>query len=83
FIESRYRLSDIGRMKLNARLGSDMVSKDIYTLENSDIVGVIEELIKIRDGKGKVDDIDHLGNRRVRSVGERVENQFRIGLYRV
>lgn len=83
FIESRYSLSDIGRMKLNARLGSDKVSKDIYTLENSDIVGVLEELINIRDGKGKVDDIDHLGNRRVRSVGEMVENQFRIGLYRV
>ncbi|MDE5035925.1 hypothetical protein, partial [Francisella tularensis] len=77
---SRYSLSDIGRMKLNARLGSDKVYKDIYTLENSDIVGVIEELINIRDGQGKVDDIDHLGNRRVRSVGEMVENQFRIGL---
>lgn len=83
FIESRYSLSDIGRMKLNARLGNEDVSKDIYTLENSDIVGVLEELINIRDGKGKVDDIDHLGNRRVRSVGEMVENQFRIGLYRV
>lgn len=83
FIESRYSLSDIGRMKLNARLNSDKVSKNIYTLENSDIIGVLEELINIRDGKGNVDDIDHLGNRRVRSVGEMVENQFRIGLYRV
>ncbi|MDE4955551.1 hypothetical protein, partial [Francisella tularensis] len=68
FFDSRYSLSDIGRMKLYARLGSDKVSNDIYTLENSDIVGVIEELINIRDAKGKVDDIDHFGNRRVRSV---------------
>ncbi|MGQ4005034.1 DNA-directed RNA polymerase subunit beta [Francisellaceae bacterium CB300] len=83
FMDSRYSLSDIGRMKLNARLGNDKVAKDVYTLENSDIIGVLEELIKIRDGKGKVDDIDHLGNRRVRSVGEMVENQFRVGLYRV
>ncbi|MCL4119304.1 UNVERIFIED_CONTAM: hypothetical protein GTU68_047701 [Idotea baltica] len=83
FIESRYSLSDIGRMKLNARLGNDSVAKDVYTLENSDIMGVLEELMKIRDGKGSVDDIDHLGNRRVRSVGEMVENQFRVGLYRV
>ena len=83
FLDSRYSLSDIGRMKLNARLGHEKVAKDVYTLENSDIIGVLEELIKIRDGKGKVDDIDHLGNRRVRSVGEMVENQFRVGLYRV
>ena len=83
FMDSRYSLSDIGRMKLNARLGHEKVSKDVYTLENSDIIGVLEELIKIREGKGKVDDIDHLGNRRVRSVGEMVENQFRVGLYRV
>ena len=83
FIESRYSLSDIGRMKLNARLGSKKVAKDIYTLEDSDIFGVLAELINIRDGKGSVDDIDHLGNRRVRSVGEMVENQFRVGLYRV
>ena len=83
FIESRYSLSNIGRMKLNARLGNDNVSKELCTLESSDIIGVLDELIKIRDGKGKVDDIDHLGNRRVRSVGEMVENQFRVGLYRV
>ena len=83
FLDSRYSLSSIGRMKLNARLGNEAVASDVYILENSDIVGVLAELINIRDGKGKVDDIDHLGNRRVRSVGEMVENQFRVGLYRV
>ena len=83
FEDSRYSLSDIGRMKLNDRLNCQKVSEDVTILENSDILGVLKELTNIRDGNGEVDDIDHLGNRRVRSVGEMVENQFRVGLYRV
>lgn len=78
----RYDLSDIGRMKLNLRLNR----KDAAgpgTLEPEDIIDVIKALIDIRNGKGIVDDIDHLGNRRVRSVGEMAENQFRTGLIRV
>ena len=82
FSLDRYDLSAVGRMKFNRRLareedtGSGILSKN-------DIVGVIKVLIGIRDGKGTVDDIDHLGNRRIRSVGEMAENQFRIGLVRV
>jgi DNA-directed RNA polymerase subunit beta len=82
FSLDRYDLSAVGRMKFNRRLGreedtgSGILSKD-------DIVGVLKVLIGIRDGKGIVDDIDHLGNRRIRSVGEMAENQFRIGLVRV
>jgi len=82
FLDNRYSLSDIGRMKLNLRLKTNTF-KDVYTLQKEDVVGVVSELINIREGHGKVDDIDHLGNRRVRSVGEMVENQFRVGLFRV
>ena len=82
FNVERYDLSEVGRMKLNRRLGHSE-STGSPTLTKDDILGVIKMLISIRDGKGMVDDIDHLGNRRVRSVGEMVENQFRMGLVRV
>lgn len=82
FAADRYDLSSVGRMKFNRRLGrSDFTGPGILTRE--DIVDVIRTMVNIRDGKGEVDDIDHLGNRRVRSVGEMVENQFRVGLVRV
>ena len=82
FSEERYDLSKVGRVKFNSRLGRDVIS-GIGTLSKEDIIDVLKTLISIRDGKGEVDDIDHLGNRRVRSVGEMAENQFRIGLVRV
>ncbi|MCK9505691.1 MAG: DNA-directed RNA polymerase subunit beta [Porticoccaceae bacterium] len=78
----RYDLSTVGRMKFNLRLGRDEVEGS-GTLSNEDIIDVMRTLIDIRNGKGIVDDIDHLGNRRIRSVGEMAENQFRIGLVRV
>lgn len=82
FAEDRYDLSPVGRMKFNRRVGR----KDDHgpgTLTKEDILAVIKVLIDIRNGIGMVDDIDHLGNRRVRSVGEMAENQFRVGLVRV
>ncbi|OGO92393.1 MAG: DNA-directed RNA polymerase subunit beta [Coxiella sp. RIFCSPHIGHO2_12_FULL_44_14] len=82
FTSERYDLSAVGRMKFNRRVGRP----DIYgpgVLSESDIVDVLRVLIDIRDGRGDVDDIDHLGNRRIRSVGEMAENQFRVGLVRV
>jgi len=82
FTSDRYDLSAVGRMKFNRRLGRDE-SEGEGTLSNEDIVDVLKELISIRNGNGTVDDIDHLGNRRVRSVGEMIENQFRVGLVRV
>jgi len=82
FSTDRYDLSAVGRMKFNRRLGRDSdVGEGILSRE--DIVEVLKTLINIRNGKGQVDDIDHLGNRRVRSVGEMAENQFRVGLVRV
>ncbi|MEW6037154.1 MAG: DNA-directed RNA polymerase subunit beta [Pseudomonadota bacterium] len=82
FSADRYDLSAVGRMKFNWRLGrTDPTGPGV--LENGDIIAVLKELINIRNGGGTVDDIDHLGNRRVRSVGEMVENQFRLGLVRV
>ncbi len=82
FSTDRYDLSAVGRMKFNRRLGRDeIVGEGI--LSKDDVIGVLKILINIRDGKGKVDDIDHLGNRRIRSVGEMAENQFRVGLVRV
>ena len=78
----RYDLSAVGRMKFNRRLGrKDSTGGNV--LEPLDIVDVLKALIEIRNGRGQVDDIDHLGNRRIRSVGEMAENQFRIGLVRV
>lgn len=82
FAEDRYDLSAVGRMKFNRRVGrKDDIGPG--TLTKEDIVAVIKTLIEIRNGQGMVDDIDHLGNRRVRSVGEMTENQFRVGLVRV
>ena len=82
FSGDRYDLSGVGRMKFNRRLGrEDLEGEGI--LSKDDIVEVLQELIAIRNGDGVVDDIDHLGNRRVRSVGEMAENQFRVGLVRV
>jgi DNA-directed RNA polymerase subunit beta len=82
FTPDRYDLSSVGRMKFNRRLGrSEIVGPGVLSKE--DICDVLRELINIRNGNGQVDDIDHLGNRRVRSVGEMVENQFRLGLVRV
>ncbi|MFG1498547.1 DNA-directed RNA polymerase subunit beta [Saccharospirillum sp. HFRX-1] len=82
FSSERYDLSGVGRMKFNRRLGIDDEIGE-GTLSNEDIVSVLKTLIDIRNGQGNVDDIDHLGNRRVRSVGEMAENQFRVGLVRV
>jgi DNA-directed RNA polymerase subunit beta len=82
FSTERYDLSAVGRMKFNRRLGREAIEGE-GTLLNDDIVDVLKTLIDIRNGKGSVDDIDHLGNRRVRSVGEMAENQFRVGLIRV
>ncbi|URJ32362.1 DNA-directed RNA polymerase subunit beta [Blochmannia endosymbiont of Camponotus sp.] len=82
FSEERYDLSSVGRMKFNRSLQRAQI-EDLGTLKKDDIVDVIKKLIDIRNGKGEVDDIDHLGNRRIRSVGEMAENQFRIGLVRV
>ena len=82
FTDDRYDLSTVGRMKFNRRLGREN-STGSGTLTKEDIIDVLKELISIRNGNGTVDDIDHLGNRRVRSVGEMIENQFRVGLVRV
>ena len=82
FTSVRYDLSDVGRVKLNSKLNLQC-SNDITILRNDDIVAIIRHMLDLRDGKGEIDDIDHLGNRRVRSVGELVENQFRIGILRM
>ena len=82
FAPERYDLSTVGRMKFNRRVGNaDDIGSGILSKE--DVISVMKTLIGIRDGKGEVDDIDHLGNRRIRSVGEMAENQFRVGLVRV
>ncbi len=82
FDSERYDLSAVGRVKMNMRL--DLTAEDtVRTLRKEDIVSVIRTLVDLRDGKGEIDDIDHLGNRRVRSVGELMENQYRIGLLRM
>jgi len=82
FTSERYDLSDVGRVKINTKLHLQC-SDTITILRNEDIVAIIKHMLDLRDGKGEVDDIDHLGNRRVRSVGELVENQFRIGILRM
>ena len=82
FNADRYDLSAVGRMKFNRRVGRD-TSSGSGVLDNDDILDVLKTLIDIRNGYGTVDDIDHLGNRRVRSVGEMAENAFRVGLVRV
>ncbi len=82
FSSDRYDLSDVGRVKMNSRLELNCSDK-ITILRNDDILAIIQKMLDLRDGKDEVDDIDHLGNRRVRSVGELVENQARIGVYRM
>ncbi|MGB8338809.1 MAG: DNA-directed RNA polymerase subunit beta, partial [Burkholderiales bacterium] len=82
FNPDRYDLSIVGRMKFNRRVGRDELTGAMI-LSHEDIVRVIQILVELRNGRGEIDDIDHLGNRRVRSVGELAENQFRSGLVRV
>jgi len=82
FSSDRYDLSDVGRVKMNSRLNLDCSDK-ITILRNDDILAIVKKMMDLRDSKDDVDDIDHLGNRRVRSVGELVENQARIGVYRM
>jgi len=82
YSEERYDLSAVGRMKFNRRVGREALTGS-SVLSNEDIIDVIKILVELRNGRGEVDDIDHLGNRRVRSVGELAENQFRAGLVRV
>ena len=78
----RSDLSRVGRMKFNARVGRS-VPEGAMTLSNEDILDVVKILVELRNGRGEVDDIDHLGNRRVRCVGELAENQYRSGLARI
>ncbi|MFN3525137.1 MAG: DNA-directed RNA polymerase subunit beta, partial [Paracoccus sp. (in: a-proteobacteria)] len=82
FDSERYDLSAVGRVKMNMRLNLDAPDTQ-RTLRHEDIVACIRGLVELRDGKGEIDDIDHLGNRRVRSVGELMENQYRVGLLRM
>jgi DNA-directed RNA polymerase subunit beta len=82
FSADRYDLSSVGRMKFNRRVGRDTTTGP-GVLSNDDIIAVFKTIIDIKNGKGTIDDIDHLGNRRIRSVGEMTENQFRVGLIRV
>ena len=82
FDAERYDLSAVGRVKMNMRLDLDAPDTQ-RTLRNEDIIACIRGLVELRDGKGEIDDIDHLGNRRVRSVGELMENQYRVGLLRM
>jgi DNA-directed RNA polymerase subunit beta len=82
FDPERYDLSAVGRVKLNMRLDLD-VEDTVTTLRADDILAVVKELVNLKDGKGEIDDIDNLGNRRVRSVGELLENQYRVGLLRM
>ena len=82
FNNTRYDLSDVGRVKLNSKLDLNIDVKNTV-LTKEDILKIVEKMLRLKDGKEDVDDIDHLGNRRVRSVGELVENQFRIGLVRM
>ncbi|WP_341211116.1 DNA-directed RNA polymerase subunit beta [uncultured Limimaricola sp.] len=82
FDSERYDLSAVGRVKMNMRLNLDAEDTQ-RTLRREDIIACIKALVELRDGKGEIDDIDHLGNRRVRSVGELMENQYRVGLLRM
>ena len=82
FSPERYDLSRVGRLKINHRLGLD-VALDMTILRREDIIEVVRQLLKLKDARGPGDDIDHLGNRRVRTVGELLENQFRMGLVRM
>jgi DNA-directed RNA polymerase subunit beta len=82
FDPERYDLSAVGRVKMNSRLGIDCPDT-VRTLRKADILAIIKVLVELKDGRGEIDDIDHLGNRRVRSVGELMENQYRVGLLRM
>lgn len=82
FDPERYDLSNVGRVKMNARLGLS-IPETTCVLTHEDLIAVIRNILALKDGQGEIDDIDHLGNRRVRSVGELMENQFRIGLLRM
>ena len=82
FDSERYDLSAVGRVKMNARLGFE-TEDSVRVLRKEDILEVVRTLVELKDGRGEIDDIDHLGNRRVRSVGELMENQYRIGLLRM
>jgi DNA-directed RNA polymerase subunit beta len=82
FDKDRYDLSAVGRVKMNIRLGLD-TEDELRVLRKEDIVAVLKHLVDLRDGRGEIDDIDNLGNRRVRSVGELMENQYRVGLLRM
>ncbi|HYC25459.1 MAG TPA: DNA-directed RNA polymerase subunit beta, partial [Roseiarcus sp.] len=82
FDPERYDLSSVGRVKMNMRLDLD-APDTVRTLRKVDILAVVRALVDLRDGRGEIDDIDHLGNRRVRSVGELMENQYRLGLLRM
>jgi DNA-directed RNA polymerase subunit beta len=82
FDNERYDLSAVGRVKMNSRLGFE-TDDSIRVLRKEDILAVVKVLVDLKDGRGEIDDIDHLGNRRVRSVGELLENQYRVGLLRM
>ena len=82
FSPERYDLSAVGRVKMNARLGFE-TDDSVRVLRREDILSVVKTLVELKDGRGEIDDIDHLGNRRVRSVGELMENQYRVGLLRM
>ncbi len=82
FDPERYDLSSVGRVKMNARLGFE-TEDSLRTLRKEDILEIVRLLCELKDGRGEIDDIDHLGNRRVRSVGELLENQYRVGLLRM
>ncbi|MCH7976576.1 MAG: DNA-directed RNA polymerase subunit beta [Bacteroidetes bacterium] len=82
FSDKRYDLGDVGRYRINVRLDLDRKNVDV-TLSRNDIIAIINELVLLRNGKSKVDDIDHLGNRRVRTVGEQLQQQFSLGLARM
>jgi DNA-directed RNA polymerase subunit beta len=85
FDSERYDLSAVGRVKMNSRLGLtlDEVADTVRVLRSDDVLRIIKMLVELKDGRGEIDDIDHLGNRRVRSVGELMENQYRVGLLRM
>ena len=83
FDSERYDLSSVGRVKMNMRLETPEVGDDIRVLRKDDVLKVLQILVGLKDGRGEIDDIDNLGNRRVRSVGELLENQYRVGLLRM
>src|SRR6185436_7099591 len=82
FDQERYDLSSVGRVKMNMRLELDCPD-DVRVIRKDDVLEVLRTLVGLRDGRGEIDDIDNLGNRRVRSVGELLENQYRVGLLRM